>query len=84
MRNVRFAITQAKKRVFKAGILVVTPAKSPDSCWVNQQTEALENRIKMIDFCCLVLFPLMFAAFNVVYWSLQYANVYTSTNKLFS
>ena len=75
-------LAQVQRRFLKSGLLVVTPSKSPDSCWVNQQTEALEHRIKMIDFCCIVLFPLMFAAFNVIYWSLQYANVYTTTSKL--
>ncbi len=73
---------QVKDRVFKAGVMVVTPSKSPDSCWESQQTELQEHRIKLIDFVCIVLFPVMFLAFNIGYWALQYAKLYTETSKL--
>ena len=38
-----------QKRIFRAGILVVTPSKDPDGndCWGNQQTEGLENKLKV-------------------------------------
>ena len=37
------------KKLFRAGILVVTPSKDPNGndCWGNQQTEGLENKLKV-------------------------------------
>ena len=65
-----------QRRVFRpSSVIAITPTKLPADvdCWANQQTERMEERIKALDFSCVVLFPLIFATFNVIYWSLQYS-----------
>ena len=47
-----------QKKIFKAGILVVTPSKNPDDCWGNQQTEGLENKLKVL--LCFIWFTNMY------------------------
>jgi nitrate reductase NapE component len=47
--------------------------QSSDSNWANQQTEKLERKIKLLDFACLTIFPLIFLTFNFIYWMLQYS-----------
>ena len=37
------------------------------------QTERLERRLKLLDFVCVTVFPLIFTAFNCVYWITQYS-----------
>ena len=39
------------------------------------QTERLERRLKLLDFVCVTVFPLIFAGFNCVYWLTQYSFV---------
>ena len=37
------------------------------------QTERLERRLKLLDFACVTVFPLLFATFNAAYWITQYS-----------
>ena len=72
-----------KNHVFHSGILVVTPSPEPEKdCWINQQTECLEARIKLLDFLCVVVFPVLFLAFNAIYWSLQYSSIFGEIKNL--
>ena len=36
----------------------------------------------MVDYACTVLFPFLFATFNMVYWSLQYSRLYAQDKVL--
>ncbi len=72
-----------RRQVFKAGVLVITPSKDADKdCWINQQTQAREEKIKKLDFACMVLFPFMFMTFNIIYWSMTYSITFRQSRQL--
>ena len=36
----------------------------------------------MVDYTCTVVFPLMFATFNIIYWSLQFDRLNSESKEL--